>query len=131
MSFDFRFDDRWKPILAGFGIRPSNSSVTITDEELDARFGPFRLRTPLDNVTGVETGGDYQWYRAIGARLSLADRGVTFGTNTESGVCVLFDSPVRALDPTGTLLHPGATFTVADTGGLADAVRRGGRAASG
>ena len=48
------------------------------------------------------------------AHLSFSDRGVTFATNGDRAVCVRFHQPVRALDPTGLIQHPGATFTVAD-----------------
>lgn len=122
-TFSFAFDSRFRHVLAGLGITPSSASVTVTDEELDARFGPWRLRTPIQNITDVQVSGNYQWFKVIGPRGSLADRGVTFGTNTDSGACVLFREPVKALDPTGTILHPGATFTVSDPEDFAEAVR--------
>lgn len=37
----------------------------------------------------------------------------------DRGVCVELHEPVRVLDPTGRLRHPGATFTVADPDRLA------------
>ncbi|WP_060711281.1 hypothetical protein [Pseudonocardia sp. HH130629-09] len=62
--------------------------------------------------------------KALGARLSLADRGVTFGSATERGVCIRFHRPVPALDPFGTLRHPGITVTIADPERLVAAVER-------
>ena len=48
------------------------------------------------------------------AKRLLTDKGVSFATNGAGGVCVLFHEPVRTLDPTGRLRHPGATLTVQD-----------------
>ena len=43
---------------------------------------------------------------------SLADRGVTFATNSRRGLCVSFVEPVHGIEPTGVLRHPAATVTV-------------------
>jgi hypothetical protein len=50
--------------------------------------------------------------KVLGARLSLADRGLTFGSDTAGGVCIRFAEPVRGLVPFGLLRHPGLTVTV-------------------
>ena len=50
----------------------------------------------------------------LGARLSLADRGLTFGTVATRGVCIQFREPVRGIEPTGLLRHPNLTVTVAE-----------------
>ncbi len=63
----------------------------------------------------LEESGDYAWLKTAGPpHLSFADRGVTFATNGRRGVCLAFREPVRVLDPTGRLRHPGATLTLAD-----------------
>ena len=62
----------------------------------------------------TETGG-FRFLKTAGpAHLSFADRGVTFATNGDRAACVRFHEPVRAIDPTGLIRHPGATLTVAD-----------------
>jgi hypothetical protein len=53
----------------------------------------------------------------------MTDRGLTFGTTTEGGVCLTFDQPVTGLDPLGVLRHPGLTVTVDDVEGFVTAVR--------
>lgn len=122
-SFEFDFDDRYRLLLRGIGVTENTALVTVSDEELRVRFGPWTLSTPMANVTGVERSGDYQWFKAIGARGSFADGGVTFGTNSRAGVCATFAEPVPAL--VGALLkHPGMTVTVADPEGLAAAIER-------
>jgi hypothetical protein len=117
--FPFRFDPAFRPALALLGVRPATAWVAVSEREVLIRYGPWRLRTARDNVTGVEVSGPYRWWRAIGPHLSLADGGVSFGTSTAGGVCLRFGTPVPALAPVGWPRHPGATVTVADLSGLA------------
>jgi hypothetical protein len=64
--------------------------------------------------------GPYSLIKTIGpAHLSFADRGLTFATNSERGLCIRFATPVRGLDPLGLVRHPAVTVTVADCDGLA------------
>jgi len=49
----------------------------------------------------------------------VADRGLTFATNGERGLCIRFRDPVSGIEPTGHLRHPGLTVTVADVDALA------------
>ena len=63
--------------------------------------------------------------KALGVRLSLADRGLTFGSTAAGGVCVEFTHPRRGIEPFGLLRHPGLTLTVADPDGLVAALRPG------
>ena len=59
------------------------------------------------------------------AHLSLADRGLTFATNGDRGVCLIMREPVSGIDPFGLLRHPNLTVTVADCDGLVNAVQPG------
>jgi len=122
-SFDFHFDPRFVRLLRLIGVRDSNSGVRLDDERLDARFGRWRLSTPVANLEDVRITRDYRWFKAIGPRGSFADRGATFGTNTASGVCICFREPVPALFGR-RVAHPALTVTVADPEGLAEAIRR-------
>jgi hypothetical protein len=97
--------------------------------ELDAdglrvRFGPWLVETPLSNLAGAEATGPYSVFRVFGVRLSLADRGLTFGTTTRGGVCLRFREPVAGIDPWGRIRHPGLTVTVAEPELVAEAVNR-------
>jgi len=122
-TFDFRFDRSYRLAALPLAVRPATTSVTVDGGDLAVRFGPWRLRTPLANVAGTEVSGPYSFVKTAGPpHLSFSDRGVTFATNGEQGLCVRFHEPVRALDPTGRLRHPGATVTVADIDGLATAL---------
>ena len=106
-----------------FAITPATAWVDVEDGELSARFGLWRLSTPVANVAGTEVTGPYGLLRTIGpAHLSLADRGLTFATNSRRGLCIRFREPVPGVVPTARLRHPGLTVTVADVDGLAAAL---------
>lgn len=116
--FDFAFDDRFRPLLRTFSVGPDTAEVRLTDDDrFVASFGRLRISTPLSNVAGTRITGPYRWYRAIGARSSLADRGATFGSSTGRGLCVCFHEPVRGLFGS-VVRHPGLTVTVRDCEGL-------------
>ena len=120
--FRFAFDRRFRLPLAAIGVRPSTCEVVVTEELLDARYGPLRLQTPLSNVRSASITGPYLAIRAIGPRGSMVDHGATFGTNTERGVCITFHEPVGALLGRDRFRHPGLTVTVEDPEGLIDAL---------
>jgi hypothetical protein len=96
----------------------------VGDGALHARFGPWRVSTPLENVTGVALTGPYAFWKTAGpARLAITDRGLTFATNGDRGVLISFRTPVRGLDPLGVVRHPELTVTVADVDGLEELLR--------
>ena len=89
------------------------------ESHLEARFGLWRVSTPLANISGVAITGPYAFWKTAGpARLAITDRGLTFATNGDLGVLISFRTPVRGLDPLGVLRHPELTVTVADVEGL-------------
>lgn len=100
--------------LRVIGVRPDRDGVWLDDDRFVATFGPWRLSAPRSDVVDAELTGPYSAWKAIGPRLSLADRGLTFGTATERGVCVRFRRPVPGIEPSGLLRHPTLTVTVAD-----------------
>lgn len=121
-TYEFRFDpERSWLVRAISGATPDAASARLVDGDLAVRFGWAAVRTPLANVRDVRITRDYQWFRALGLRLSLSDRGATYGSSTVGGVCVCFHEPVRAL-PVGPA-NPGLTMTVADLDGFASALR--------
>lgn len=114
--FEFSFAPTYRVLAAGFGVIPSTTWVEVGDERFDARFGPWRVSTPVENITEVAITGPYALPKTAGpARLALTDRGLTFATNGDRGVLLKFATPVRGLDPLGILRHPELTVTVADT----------------
>jgi hypothetical protein len=116
--FPFAVDRRLAPFWLPFGLRPGRDGVTVTDEgTFEATFGFLRLATPLANIDEAHVTRHYRWWTAGGARLSLADHGLTFGTNAAAGVCVHFREAVPS--PLRRPGHPALTVTVADVDGLA------------
>jgi len=116
--FPLAATDDLNPVLAGalrlLRVRPVSDGVSVDHDALVARFGPWSLSTPLANIAGVETGGPYRVWKVVGPRLSLSDRGLTFGTSARAGVCIRFREPVAGIEPTGLLRHPSLTVTVAE-----------------
>jgi hypothetical protein len=119
--FRYAIDKKFAALWLPFGVRPTRDGVTLTDDgRLLATYGFFRIETGLDNVDGAHITRGYRWWTAIGARMSLADDGLTFGTNADGGVCIHFREKVRsALRRSG---HSALTVTVADLEGLARAL---------
>ena len=98
---------------------PGTSLVEVVDDHLVVRFGPWYLRTPVTNVVGCDRSGPFAVSKTAGpARLSLADRGVTFATNRDAGLCIRFAEPVPVIEPFRKILHPGITVTVERLGEL-------------
>ena len=123
-QFEMAFDPHFRLPLAALGITPATAHVTVTPSRLVACFGPWTCHTDPANVRAVRLTGPYRRHRAIGPRLSLADHGLTFGTTTDRGVCLLLREPVPGIDPLGLIRHPGLTLTVADPRRFAATVRR-------
>jgi hypothetical protein len=115
--FPYRVDRRYLPLLLPLGFRPGRDGVSIgEDGRFEARLGFARLSTRTDNITGAHITRHYRWWTAVGARLSMADDGLTFGTNRDAGVCTHFGQRVPSrLRPGG---HSALTVTVEDLEGL-------------
>jgi hypothetical protein len=119
VRFDFRFAPSYRLAALPFGVTPGNAWVEVTRDLLRARFGPWRLETARENITGTCITGPYGYLRTAGpAHLSMVDKGLTFASNGDRGLCMLFAEPVRGISRRGPL-HPGLTVTVADVEALA------------
>lgn len=121
--FDFSFAPAYRWAALAVGVTPRTAWVEVDEDELRVRFGPWRLRTALSNVAGTQLTGGFAFIKTAGPpHLSFADRGVSFATNGDRGLCVSFHEPVAAIDWVGVIRHPGATVTVADPAALAAAL---------
>ncbi|MGB9308401.1 MAG: hypothetical protein WCB92_33370 [Mycobacterium sp.] len=119
--FPYRYDPRFAPIWLPFRW-PGEQGVTLTDDgRFVARYGVLHVDAPLSSVRDAHVAGPYRWWTAVGPRLSLADDGLTFGTNAQAGVCVHFEPPIRRV--IGLRDHSALTVTVADTAGLVAALK--------
>src|ERR1700722_20285576 len=89
--FGYAIDCRYLPVLLPFLLRPSRDGVTLTDDGLVvATCGLVKIMTPRANVIGPHLTENYRWWTAFGVPMSMADDGLTFGTNNKRGVCVHF-----------------------------------------
>ncbi len=117
VRFPIRLGARSRPFLRLFGARPDNSYVDV-DADFDARFGRFRVTTPLENVASWRIEGPWRWITAVGVRRSIRHGDVTFGGNHRGGVRVDFREPVRL----SRLRVPALYVTVEDMEGLGGAL---------
>lgn len=121
MRFPIRLGRRSRPFLRLWGATPARAAVDLTDE-LDATFGFFRFRTPLANITGWRIEGPFRWITAIGVRLGIRRRDLTFGGDPYGGVRVELREPV----PWGPFRIPAFYATVDDLEALGrELARRG------
>jgi hypothetical protein len=100
-----------------FGVRAENAYVDL-DEDVDARFGRFRVRTPVANVASWRIEGPWRWITAIGVRRSVRHGDLTFGGNHAGGVRIDFRERVRS----SPFWIPALYVTVDDLDGLAAAL---------
>jgi len=125
--FRFHFDPTYRRLAGLVGVTPERAWVELREVEFEARYGPWCVRTPLNNIAGVEATGPYAFLKTAGpARLAITDRGLTFASNGDRGVCITFHAPVTGIDPFGRIRHPELTVTVRDVDGLMEALTRHG-----
>jgi hypothetical protein len=101
-----------------FRVTPETAYVDL-GEELEARFGFGLLRTPVANIVSWRIEGPWLWITAIGIRMSIRHRTLTFGGTPRGGVRMDFREPVRTLR---LLRVPALYVTVEDLEGLAAAL---------
>jgi hypothetical protein len=121
--YPYAFDKRLIAFWGVFGVRPAKDAVTLTDDgRLVATFGFLKLETPLENIDGAHITRHYRWWTAAGARGSMKDDGLTFGTNANAGVCIHFREKVPS--PLRRKGHSALTVTVEDLEGLTETLNR-------
>ena len=121
----FEFAPRYRRVLRLLGITEETAWVDFSGGVLRARFGPWGVETHRNNIRSASVAGPYRPRRVIGPHLSLADRGATFGTTPDKGVCVEFHVPVRGRGPMRLVRVPNLTVTVRDPDALVAALNGG------
>lgn len=117
LHFPIEVGRRSRPLLRLFGVKGDNAYVDLGDE-LDARFGWARLRTPVGNIESWRIEGPWLWITAIGVRRSIRHGDLTFAGTARGGVRMDFREPVRAVG----LTVPALYVTVEDLEGFAAAL---------
>ena len=119
--FPYAVDPKYRPLLLVFGFRASTDDVELQDDgTFVATFGFLKIQTPLSNITGAHITRGYRWWTAFGARGSMVDDGLSFGTNYDAGVCIHFAEKVPS--PLRRKGHSALTVTVEDLEGLTRAL---------
>jgi hypothetical protein len=118
--FPYRLDKRWVAIFKVLGVDEADGVTVTEDAMLKATYGRLSLSTPLSNIHHTEISGPHRWWTAVGARLSFADDGLTFGTNHHKGLCIEFIERVPKV--LGKRDHSALWVSVADPEGLAAAI---------
>jgi hypothetical protein len=123
--FDFEFDPRFEAFDRLLGVTRDSAFIEVAGDRVTVRFGRWVVETTRDNVVSAEATGPYAWWKVAGPpHLSFVDRGLTFATTTERGVCIRLREPVSGIEPLGLLRHPGLTVTPRDPDGLVEALTR-------
>lgn len=73
-----------------FGVTPDRAWARIDNETVSARFGRFAFSTPLANVARYRIEGPWRWITAIGVRMSVRHRDVSFAGSPRGGVRIDF-----------------------------------------
>lgn len=121
--FRFVFPFPASVAAAAVGATPLTSGVELVEGRIGIRYGPWSLRTPLENVAGAEVVSPPAWDRWVGPpRLSLPEWGVVFASAPGRRARLRLHQPVGALLPGGWLRHPSLEVTVEDPEGLVQAL---------
>jgi hypothetical protein len=117
--FTYRLGDRSKAFLRLFGVASLDDAwVDLDEDSLTARFGRVSVTTPIANIRRWRIEGPWRWITAIGIRVSIRHRDITFGGSHRGGVRLDFHEPIRV----GPLRPPALYVTVEDLEGLGAAL---------
>jgi hypothetical protein len=78
-----------------FGATPETAWAEVDDTTFSARFGRFSVSTPLANIARWRIEGPWRWITAIGVRMSVRHRDVSFAGSPRGGVRLDFRDRVR------------------------------------
>ena len=92
--FPIRIGRRSRPIVRLFTATPATAYVEVGDD-LEIRFGRFRIRTPVANIAGYRIEGPFTWIKAIGVRRSVLGGDVSFCGSAHGAVRMNLREPVR------------------------------------
>ena len=88
--FPSRVERGWRPWLLLWGVRASAAYVDLDASSVLARFGPWRLSVPLSDIEGYSITGPYRPIAALGVRMSIRNRDISFCGTARAGVCLRF-----------------------------------------
>jgi len=117
--YPIRIGARSRALLRLFGVRGvENAFVDLDQTTITARFGWFEISTPVANLATWRIEGPWLWVTAIGVRMSIRHRDLSFAGSPRGGVRLDFREPVRL----GPLRPPALYVGVEDLEGLGAAL---------
>jgi hypothetical protein len=115
--FPIRVEPRYRLLLRLFGVNGANAWVDL-GQQLDARFGWARVTTSVANISRWSIEGPWSPITALGVRMSIRHRDLTFAGTARGGVRVDFTERV----PYWRFRLPALYVTVEDLEGFAAAL---------
>ena len=117
--FPIRLGRRSRPFLRIFGVRGvKNAYAELDGDDLVTRFGFGEVRVPIANISHWRIEGPWRWITAIGIRMSVRHRDLSFAGSPRGGVRLDFRDRVRF----GLFRIPALYLGVEDLEGLAAAL---------
>lgn len=117
--FPIRLGPRSRPLLRVFGVRSQDDAyLEVGPDGIDARFGFGRATTPIANIVRWRIEGPWRWITAIGIRMSVRHRDLSFDGSAHGGIRLDFRDPIRV----GPLRVPALYASVDDLTGCAAAL---------
>jgi hypothetical protein len=116
--FPIRVESRYRLVLRLFGVRDGNAWVELDETSIRSRFGWASMVTELANVERWAIEGPWRAITALGIRMSIRHRDITFAGTARGGVRLDFRRPIRF----GVLRPPAFYLTVEDLEGFAAAL---------
>jgi hypothetical protein len=98
-----------------FGVRPDRAWVDVGDGVIRVQFGWFGVSAPIANARRWRIEGPWLWITAIGVRMSIRHRDLSFAGSPRGGVRVDF----RPRVPYAFLRLPAIYYGVEDLEGFA------------
>jgi hypothetical protein len=102
-------------LRVAFGVTPEKAWAEIADGVVRVRFGRSELAVPIAKVARWRIEGPWRWITAIGIRMSIRHRDISFAGSPRGGVRLDFRAPVKW----GILSLPAAYYGVEDLEGFA------------
>ena len=102
-------------LRVAFGVTPERAWAEIGAGVVRCRFGRFEFAAPVTKVARWRIEGPWCWITAIGIRMSVRHRDISFAGSPRGGVRLDFSAPVRW----GALRIPAAYYGVEDLEGFA------------
>lgn len=117
--FLIRLGPKSRFVLRLFGVRDQTDAwLDVGPAGIEARFGAGHAATPLSNIVRWRIEGPWRWITAIGIRMSIRHRDLSFGGSPHGGIRLDFREPVRV----GPLRPPALYASVDDLEGCAAAL---------